>query len=58
MISRVITRGIISAVRLSLPTFSIMSTPHFNFGKIEKVTNYKNIIDAELKEEEAHPTNL
>ncbi len=55
MISRMITRVPVAALRLALPA---LARPLFLFSKVEKVTNYKQIIEKEIKAEEENLTDL
>ncbi len=45
MISRILTKTIFPVARLCVPASIIFNTPKFNFGKIEKATKIKSIID-------------
>lgn len=58
MISRIITRGILPAVRLCAPLSLCLTTPKFNFSKLEKVSKIRGIIDEELKAELENPNDL
>lgn len=58
MISRIITRGILPTVRLCTATPFIMTTPKFNFGKVQKAGKFHNIIDEEIKTESENLNDL
>jgi len=49
MISKVITRGILSAAKFFLPATNIIPMPKYYFSKIEKISHFKKVIDDEIK---------
>ena len=51
MISRIVTRRLLSLVTPALSS-SLFHQNKFLFAKIEKVTNFKKIVDQEIKAEE------
>lgn len=58
MISKVITRGILSAAKFFLPATNIIPMPKYYFSKIEKISHFKKVIDDEIKQEETHRQNI
>ena len=59
MISRVLTRTISSAIRVGCRPQNILAIPSFQFSrKIEKVSNFGNALDQEIKTEEENLTDL
>ena len=55
MISRILTRSLLPAARLCLPA---ALTPKFHFGKVEKLSKFKTIIEDELKSETENLNDL
>ena len=58
MISRIISKRLIPLATATLSSISLFKIPQFNFAKIEKVSNIKKIIDAEIKAEEEAKNDL
>lgn len=58
MISRILTRGVLPAARLCAPAALGFTTPKFSFGKLEKSSKIRSIIDEELKAESENLNDL
>lgn len=58
MISKIITRGILPAVRLCAPMSLCLNTAKFSFGKLEKTSKIQSIIEEELKSETENLNDL
>lgn len=58
MISRIITRGLLPAARLCLPATFATHVPRYTFGKIEKASKIRSIIEEEIKTESENLNDL
>lgn len=58
MISRILTRGVLPAIRLCAPVSLCFATPKYSFGKLEKSTKIRSIIEQEIKAETENLNDL